>query len=74
MITNRRLMLALTLPFDPIKLPAASEPEKAEIGIVRLLERCKNDATQRHFIEKLISDPNGRRLLDGIFGNSRFLG
>ena len=67
-------MLALTLPFDPIKLPAASEPEKAEIGIVRLLERCKNDATQIYFIENLISDPNGRRLLDGIFGNSRFLG
>jgi len=67
-------MPELTLPFDPVTLPEASQPEKAEIGIERLVDRYKNDNGQSPFIETLIADSGGRRLLDSIFGNSGFLG
>ena len=67
-------MPELKLPFDPVTLPEASQPEKAEIGIERLVDRYKNDNGQSPFIETLIADSGGRRLLDSIFGNSGFLG
>ena len=67
-------MPALTYPFDPAKLPSAGQPEKADIGIERLLERTKSDKAQTDFVNTLTGDPNGRRLLDAIFGNSDFLG
>ena len=67
-------MPALQLPFDPTKLPAAGRPERADIGIERFSERASGDAEQSAFAATLIKDPDGRRLLDALFGNSGFLG
>ncbi len=67
-------MTAPSLPFDPAGLPAAGQPAKAEIGIERLTERHKNDRRQSAFVDSLVTDLGGRRLLDAVFGNSGFLG
>lgn len=67
-------MTNLTLPFDTANLPRASQPDRAEIGIERLVDRYKNDEPRAAFVDSLVADADGRRLLDAIFGNSVFLG
>ena len=67
-------MPAPNLPFDPANLPKPGQPEKAEIGVERLVERYKNDDEHSAFVDALIADSGSRRLLDAIFGNSGFLG
>lgn len=63
-----------TMSFDPANLPSAGQPEKAEIGIERLVERYRKDPEHSAYVDRLIADAGGRRLLDAIFGNSAFLG
>ncbi len=67
-------MSALSLPFDPKKLPAAGQSGRAEIGIERLMERAGGNGAPPAFITDLIQDTDGRRFLEAIFGNSPFLG
>lgn len=65
------------MPFqlDEDKLPLCSRPEQAEVGFAKWQERQarEEDAALAAFMADLAADPLGRRLLSGIFANSRFL-
>jgi len=67
-------MPALSLPFDPEKLPRAAQAGRAEVGVERLIERASGDTDLAVFVDTLVKDAGGRQLLDAIFGNSPFLG
>lgn len=67
-------MPALSLPFDPEKLPRAAQAGRAEVGLERLADRASGDEDLSAFVGVLVKDPGGQRLLEAIFGNSPFLG
>ena len=55
--------------------PPASDPERARLGLERWQERTAsaNDPVLAGFAADLAGDPQGRALLDAVFGNSPFL-
>ena len=66
-----------SFPLDPLRLPKASDPDRARRGIERWLETAARhdvDGTTNSFARALADDVGGRALLEAIFGNSPFLG
>ncbi|HZH28556.1 MAG TPA: bifunctional [glutamine synthetase] adenylyltransferase/[glutamine synthetase]-adenylyl-L-tyrosine phosphorylase [Azospirillaceae bacterium] len=64
------------LPFDPSRLPAPSDHAEAARGFERWQARVEDigDPAVRDAAAALGNDPDGRRLLDSLFGNSPYLG
>ncbi|MDP6803980.1 MAG: bifunctional [glutamine synthetase] adenylyltransferase/[glutamine synthetase]-adenylyl-L-tyrosine phosphorylase [Rhodospirillales bacterium] len=72
-------MRPYSLVINPESLPWAADSDRAETGIERWSEAAKNlaqstgDAGLTEFTHHITSDPDGRRLLEAVFGNSPFL-
>ena len=72
-------MRPYSLVINPESLPQAADPDRAGMGIERWSEAAKNlarskgDAGLAEFAHHITGDPDGRRLLEAVFGNSPFL-
>ncbi len=55
--------------------PRAGDPDRARLGLERWAEQAAlcDDPALEAFADRLIAEPGGRRLLEGVFGNSPFL-
>ena len=72
-------MRPYSLVINPESLPRAADSDRAETGIERWSEAAKNMAQSTgdtglvEFAHHITGDPDGRRLLEAVFGNSPFL-
>ena len=72
-------MRPYSLVINAESLPRAADSDRAETGIERWSEAAKNmaqstgDTGLAEFAHHITGDPDGRRLLEAVFGNSPFL-
>jgi len=65
----------MSFQLEAAKLPRCTRPEQAELGFAKWQERQlrEEDGELAAFMADLAADPLGRKLLTGLFANSRFL-
>ncbi|UCH73211.1 MAG: bifunctional [glutamine synthetase] adenylyltransferase/[glutamine synthetase]-adenylyl-L-tyrosine phosphorylase [Rhodospirillales bacterium] len=62
------------IPLDTDLIPVPANPERANIGLIRLREAVAENSDLAAFFDELADDRAGRALLDAVFGNSPYLG
>jgi [glutamine synthetase] adenylyltransferase / [glutamine synthetase]-adenylyl-L-tyrosine phosphorylase len=67
-------MMARFFTFGESDIPGPSDAERARVGVERLRDVAADNDDLSAFVDGLVADASGQKLLDAIFGNSPFLG